>query len=157
MKRETQNIKKETLYFKFKLQVIHGESERGISLYIAFMIMTTLLGIALGMSSLLFSQLIILKGVGHSVLAYYATEAGLERALYFDNTVCLEAVDHAVCLADEFGNLTVGDLTLSNGAIFALQAESPGVGGCPDNLGYSHCVKSTGSFEDAIRAIRFAR
>lgn len=121
------------------------------------MIMTTLLGIALGTSTLLFSQLGALKGIGHSVFAFYATEAGLERALYLDNTVCLTQEDHAVCLAGEFTSLTSEDLTLSNGAAFELQAESPGQGGCPEDLGYSHCVRSEGSYEQARRAVRMAR
>ena len=142
----------------FTFQVTGYGSERGVSLYIAFMIMTILLGIAFGMSSLLFSQLGILKGMGHSVFAFYATEAGLERALYLDNTVCLEAEDHASCLAGEFGSLDiVEDLTLSNGAVFELQAELPGQGGCPDALGYSYCVKATGSYKEARRAVRMAR
>ena len=132
-------------------------AQRGVSLYIAFMITTTLLGIALGMSSLLFSQLGILKGIGQSVFAFYAAEAGLERALYIDNTVCLEEEDRAFCLTEEFASLTSDDLTLSNGAVFELQAELPGESGCSDNLGYSHCVKAIGIFLETRRAIRVAR
>ena len=134
--------------------------ERGVSLYIAFMIMTILLGIAFGMSDLLFSQLIILKGMGHSVFAFYATEAGLERALYINNTVCLEEDDHAPCLIVEFdsiGAASPGGVLLSNGASYQLRAESPGDPGCPDTLGYNYCVRAEVSYQQAKRAVRMAR
>ena len=135
--------------------------ERGVSLYIAFMIMTALLGIALGVSSLLFSQISVLKGIGHSVFAFYATEAGLERALYIDNTVCLEEEDHAPCLATEFSAIGAApppaSVSLSNGASYQLKAESPGEPGCSDSLGYNYCVRAEGNYEQAQRAVRVAR
>ena len=124
------------------------------------MIMTILMGIAFGMSSLLFSQLSILKGMGHSIFAFYATEAGLERALYIDNTVCLEEESHAPCLAAEFdsiGAVPPGSVHLSNGASYQLKAESPGDSGCPNTLGYNYCVRAEGSYEQARRAVRVAR
>ena len=132
-------------------------AQRGVSLYITFMIMTILMGIAFGMSSLLFSQLGILKGMGHSVLAFYATEAGLERALYIDNTICLEAEEHAPCLTAEFAGIPPEQMVLDNGASYQLKAESPGEPGCSDALGYNYCVRVEGSYKQARRAIRIAR
>jgi len=134
--------------------------ERGVSLYIAFMIMTTLLGIALGVSALLFVQLGILRGMGHAVFAFYATEAGVERSLYLDNVFCLAEEEHAPCLADEFetiGATPPSSVQLGNGASYQLVAEDAGEGGCPDSLGYNYCVKATGSFQEARRAVRVAR
>ncbi|MDA1337707.1 MAG: hypothetical protein O3C23_03040 [bacterium] len=133
------------------------DKERGVALYISFMIMTTLLGIALGISSLLFSQLGILKGLGHSVFAFYATEAGLERALYIDNIVCAGEVEHAPCLAAQFASILPQDRVLDNGASYQITAESPGDAGCPDTLGYNYCVKAEGIYEQAKRAVRVAR
>ena len=131
--------------------------EHGVSIYIAFMITTILLGIALGMGNLLFAQLGILKGLGHSIFAFYATEAGLEHALYLDNTICPGAEDHGLCLAAEFDNIPSEEMILNNGASYKLKAESPGDAGCPDTLGYSHCVRAEGSYKQAKRAIRIAR
>ena len=148
---------------KFKIQNSKFTAQRGVSLYIAFMIMTILLGIAFGMNDLLFSQLGILKGMGHSVLAFYATEAGLERALYIDNTVCLEievGVSHAPCLNEQFGNIgafSPGSVNLSNGASYQLKAESPGDPGCLDGFGYNYCVRVEGEYKEAKRAFRVAR
>lgn len=131
--------------------------EQGVSIYIAFMITTILLGIALGMGNLLFAQLGILKGLGHSIFAFYATEAGLEHALYLDNIICLGAEDHRFCLATEFDNIPSEEMTLNNGASYELKAERPGDAGCPDTLEYTYCVRSEGSYGQAKRAIRVAR
>jgi hypothetical protein len=129
--------------------------ERGVSLYIAFMIMTALMGISFGMSAILFSQLGILKGIGHSVFAFFATEAGVEHALYLDNSVCATEEDHAPCLTTAFLNIPPQQLILSNGARYKLTAEAGGQGGCPVERNY--CVKSVGTYQQAQRAVRVAR
>lgn len=133
------------------------QSQKGVSLYIAFMIMTTLLGIAIGTSALLFSQIGILRGMGHAVLAFYATEAGVERALYIDNTFCANEVEHEPCLTTQFSAIPPVELILTNGASFVLLAEDAGTGGCPGALGFNYCVKATGSYKEARRAVRIAR
>jgi len=140
------------------IKSVPGYGERGVSLYIAFMIMTVLLGIALGANTLLLSQLGFLKGIGHSVFAFYATDAGVERALYLDTTVCSKEEQHAPCLLGEFNDIGAsppGSVLLSNGASYQLIAENGGVGGCPAEKNY--CVKSTGSYQEARRAVRVAR
>lgn len=59
--------------------------ERGVSLYLAFMIMTLLLGTALGVSGLLLGQIQSLRGVGQSSLALHAADSGIERILFVDS------------------------------------------------------------------------
>jgi len=56
--------------------------EKGISLYIALMVMTVLLALALGISAILLGQMKVMKGMGNSVLAFYAADTGIERELY---------------------------------------------------------------------------
>lgn len=134
------------------------KTQRGVSLYMAFMVMTMLFGIGLGMSSLLLSQLDTLKGVGYSVLAFYATDAGVERAIYEDNKTCASIQDmkkHVKCLADEIAAIPAGELALSNGATFALLVEAGGQGGCPS--GHDYCVKSVGFYQQTRRAVRMGR
>jgi len=136
--------------------------QRGVALYITFMVVFALLGIVLGTSTILISQFGVLRGIGYSVLAFYATEAGVERALYIDNTVCLEVENHATCLADEFniiGASPPGSVLLSNGASYQLKAESPGDPGCTDAdpPGYNFCVRAEGNYKEVQRAVRVAR
>ena len=57
-------------------------SKKGVSLYLALMIMFILLAIGLGVSLIIVSQMKMMKGMGDSVIAFYAADTGIERALY---------------------------------------------------------------------------
>src|SRR3989338_5488718 len=134
------------------------KTERGVSLYMVFMIMTLLLGIGFGMSALLLTQLDTLRGIGYSVLAFYATDAGIERAIYEDNKWCStiqETVQRLACLQDKIAVIPADDLKLSNEAAFSLLAEDGGQGGCPQGLSY--CVQSKGTYKNSLRAVRISR
>jgi hypothetical protein len=140
------------------------QRERGVSLYMVFMIMTLLLGIGFGMSTLLLTQLDTLKGIGYSVLAFYATDAGIERAIYEDTKGCAAIQDipeHITCLEDRIDAIPPGEFILSNTASFALCnaagvcVETGGEGGCPET--HNYCVKSTGFYQQARRAVRIGR
>lgn len=140
------------------------QNEKGVSLYIAFMVMTMLLGIGFGMSALLLSQLDTLKGVGYSVFAFYATDAGIERAMYEDNKGCVSKqviAEHITCLQGRIAAIPQDELKLSNGARFELCDASNvcvqrgGQGVCP--VGNSYCVRSVGVYNQIRRAVRIAR
>jgi len=140
------------------------KTQRGVSLYLAFMIMTVLMGISLGMSTLLLSQIGILKGMGHSVLAFYATDTGVDHALYIDiEEECADEdtpQESVECLNEEFDDIEANppnSKALSNGAAYQLEAEEAGTGACPAGLGFTYCVKATGMYEEARRSVRVAR
>jgi hypothetical protein len=127
--------------------------ERGVSLYMTFMIMVLLFDIGFGMSALLLNQLDTLKGIGYSVLAFYATEAGIDRVLYIDQKECADNPDRVACLHSIVDPL--GVQTLSNGAQYTLIIESPeGEGACTAS---TYCVKSVGTYQQASRAVRLGR
>jgi Tfp pilus assembly protein PilX len=73
-------------------------SQKGLSLYLAIMIMSILLAIVLGMSAILFHQLKMIGEMGNSVVAFYAADTGIERALYDENN-CLLLTDTPDCAA----------------------------------------------------------
>ncbi|MDO8474215.1 MAG: hypothetical protein Q7S62_01610 [bacterium] len=114
------------------------------------MIMTLLLGIGFGMSALLLSQLDTLRGIGYSVLAFYATEAGIDRVLYIDQKTCVNSPTRLACLQ---GAAPVGSQPLSNGASYTITIEPPG-GACTT---LTYCVKSVGIYQQARRAVRVGR
>lgn len=135
-----------------------NNTQRGVSLYITIMVMAMLLGIGLGMSSLLLSQLDTLKGVGYSVLAFYATDAGVDRVLYIDQKNCASESDRLSCLQLP-GKVPSGSQPLSNGANYTMEIESPG-GACPAVIfskPITYCAKSVGVYQQARRAVRVAR
>lgn len=127
------------------------KTQRGVSLYMILMIMAMLLGIGFGMSALLLNQLDTLKGIGYSVLAFYATEAGVDRVLYIDQKTCQSDPDRIGCLHAEVDPL--GSQTLSNGAQYGLTIEPP-VGACTAS---TYCVKSVGTYKQSRRAVRVGR
>lgn len=132
--------------------------ERGVSLYMVFMIMTLLLGIGFGMSALLLSQLDTLRGIGHSVLAFYATDAGIERVLYIDQKNCASDPERLVCLQ---GVVSSESQPLANGARYTMEIESPVLEACPDltfsGVAVTYCAKSVGSYQEIRRAVRIGR
>lgn len=56
--------------------------ERGVAIYLAFMVMTILLAISLGLNVILIGQTKAIKGMGDSVIAFYAADSGIEKILY---------------------------------------------------------------------------
>ncbi|TSC56956.1 MAG: hypothetical protein Greene071421_466 [Parcubacteria group bacterium Greene0714_21] len=130
----------------------------GVSLYITLVILSLLLAIALAGSSLLIGQLGRLKSSGNSVLAFYAADAGIERALYLDNKNCSlssSVAERITCVQTGIAGLILSDTTLANNATFELSITPGGSGSCP--AGKNYCVKSKGVFKDATRVLRISR
>ena len=132
--------------------------EAGVSLYLTVVILSLLLAIALAGSSLLIGQLGRLKSSGNSVLAFYAADAGIERALLIDNKNCATSpsvAERITCVQTGINGLTSQDKTLANSATFTLEIAPGGSGFCP--AGENYCVKSKGVFKDATRTLRISR
>ncbi|MDO8654853.1 MAG: hypothetical protein Q7R48_00245 [bacterium] len=134
------------------------KSQRGVSLYIAFMVLALLLSLALGISTILISQIKILRGVGYSVLAFAAAETGVERVLEIDASSCIDSEtieERITCIRDAVNALPGSELELSNGATFQVTIEAAGEGGCPVSKNY--CIRSAGLYLEARRSIRAGR
>lgn len=135
------------------------KEETGVSLYLSFMMLTILLGLALGLSAILVSQLHILRGVGYSLISFYGAEAGIERVLYIDTKFCggeSSAQQRVLCINGKIAELLPSDFQLSNGAQYSLLVERTGQGTCPSSAP-NYCARSTGVFQEANRAIRMMR
>jgi hypothetical protein len=57
-------------------------TNKGVSLYLALVIMFILIAISLGVSLIIVSQMKMIKGMGDSVVAFYAADTGIEHAMY---------------------------------------------------------------------------
>jgi len=73
-----------------------NSSQKGLSLYLTVIIISIFLGVVLGMSVILFHQLKLIRGIGNSVIAFFAADTGIERALY-DQHNCLLLTDTPNC------------------------------------------------------------
>ena len=116
--------------------MLDTNSQKGVSLYITFLVMTTLLSIALSMSTFLVSEIKIMREMGKSVTAYYAAETGIERELYEDNVV-------GTNYSGSIGN-----------ASYSVSVVAQGTEGC---LSANYCIKSVGHYKGVKRAIMISR
>lgn len=62
--------------------LIKIQNLKAVSLYLSLMVLSILLAIFLGLSSLLFGQIKMFGAVGESVIAFYAADTGIERNLF---------------------------------------------------------------------------
>ena len=115
-------------------------NSKGISLYLTLMTMSILIALALGISVILFNQLKMTRMVGYSVMAFYASNTGVERALY------------GISQGDAIGHPPYEE-TLENGSSFSAEIIGPGENCSAAN----YCIKSVGTYKDTRRAIRLSR
>lgn len=129
-----QSLKKELLRIK------NDEGQNGVSLYFAVVVMTILLSIGLGLSTIIINQMKIIKGTADSVIALHAADTGIELALY-------KLYVEGESLSFEVRDQQIGQATFS---LFAYQAGSPQ---CPTPPNNYYCLRSIGNFKGTKRAI----
>jgi len=67
------------------MNLFKENKEKGVTLLITFLIMGIALSIVLGVSVILVSEIKVIRGMGNSVIAFYAADTGIEEIIYFDN------------------------------------------------------------------------
>ncbi len=122
---------------------------KGISIYIALVIMAVLLNIALGISAILFGQIKMTREIGYSVIAFSAANTGIDRAIYEGTPP---------------GNTIVGYLDLNDNGVqdeedssYRVDVISAGTANCPSPPAVHSCIKSVGVFKKTRRAIEATR
>jgi hypothetical protein len=134
------------------------QKEKGVSLFLALMVMSLLFSVTLGVSSILISQARVFRIMQGSVTAFYAAETGIEQTLYLDKvcwdnegncpSFCLPlGADPCPGLTDDYElpNVDFPDAILDNGASYKTIYTVWGDG--------SRTIKSIGLYKDVTRAI----
>ncbi len=114
--------------------MLDNKLQQGTSLYLGLMIMTVLLSIALGLSTIFIGQTKMIKTLGNSVIAFYAADAGIEEVLM-----------------NRANPLDIPQTALPNGATYQVFVTLGGVGDCASDNNF--CIKSIGAFQETRRAI----
>ena len=114
-------------------------SQKGVSLYLALMIMSVLLALALGISSIFLGQAQTLRQMGYSVVAFYAADTGIEEVLVNRAAPSSTCTDVSPC-------------ALGNGADYFLTITAAG----PNCSAYNYCIKSIGEYQGVKRAIEIS-
>ena len=97
-----------------------GFPQRGITLFLVILVLTSLLSISLGIFTVVFSQLRLSGEIADSFVALYAADEAIERGLYLDRNqpapLCTPVVG--------VGCLYVGSqVQLSNGSCYILKVD----------------------------------
>ena len=74
-----------------------NKKEKGVSLIITFFIMLIVLVIVLAISTLLYSQIKVIRNIGNSVIAFYAADSGIEKILFYDKQVIPDNATRGLC------------------------------------------------------------
>jgi len=111
--------------------------ESGISLLLAILILALILGVALGLNTILLQQIRMTREMGNSVIAFYAADTGIEEALMVRDNPSSSCTQDSPC-------------PLGNGATYYLSISptSP-----PDCVALDYCIKSVGIFKGTRRGI----
>jgi Tfp pilus assembly protein PilX len=122
-------------------KLVLNRVQKGVSLYLAAMIMTVLLAIVLGLSTILLTQVKIVGEMEDSVIAFCAADSGIE--------LVLNEGENATDTANYSGSL-------DSGAAFNPQVYDPGSEGCPADTEH-FCIDSRGTYNGIQRAIQINR
>lgn len=137
-----------------------SKNTRGNILLMSLLMLSGILVVAMGASSLVISSIKLGRSQKYSTVAYFATEAGLEKALWqvrnsadgFDYNTCPAETECAVdfgltppgCSSDCDAEITE---TLDNGSVYSVKYKAPAVGASEG------VFTATGFFTDAKRSV----
>lgn len=119
-------------------------NQKGVAIYLSVLILSGVLAISLGISTLLINELKIARDIGRFIPALYAADSGIERALY----KIRKLGEFSSC--PNLGDCAISATTLQNTGVYKVFILDAGVGWCS---GATTCVRSLGSFVDTNRAI----
>lgn len=105
--------------------------QKGVSLLLGLLIITAISAIAFGLSRLALGQLKLSRDISKSVIAFFAADSGVERALYEER------------IEGEARNVT-GCIDVQGEICYNIQVS----GSSPNKT-----ISSNGSYDDILRAI----
>ncbi len=108
-------------------------TQKGISILFAVAILSIILAIALGTSVVVIRQVKTMREIGHSVIALYAADSGMEEILMYSSPTDISG--------------TVGEATYE---VFVTASTTPE---CAAKNAKNYCIKSIGTYKDTKRAI----
>jgi len=118
--------------------------QKGVSIYIALMVMFILLGMTLGLTAILINQLRMYKEMENSVVAFFAADTGMERFYY-------EVVSSGGQIESEYTG-QVGEASYRVEFYCGSQLTDCPVSQ-PTTCGDYFCIRSVGTYKGVQRSI----
>ena len=131
-----------------------GDRQRGVAIFLAMIMLTLILSLALGVNTLLISQIKTMRDAGNSVIAFYAAESGIEWALknidVTDWTVYETTPKEYFLVLNNNSNNDIGiDATYD---VYTIDPGGANPGQCGADADF--CVKSVGVYKGTRRVIQ---
>jgi len=140
-----------------------NKTEKGISVYLVILLSTFILAIALGLSTILVSQIKMSHEIGESVIAFYAADTGIEAVLKSPDDYPFEP-QYSYGYLDLDGGGTESSSTTActtglgshpEDSCYSVTKIATSSSACPDDVSY--CIDSVGYFKKTRRAIQISR
>ncbi|MEX2145043.1 MAG: hypothetical protein WD712_01560 [Candidatus Spechtbacterales bacterium] len=121
------------------------KEQKGVSLFISILILSAIMAIGLGVSSLLMGEIEVSRDISRFVPAIYAADSGIERVLYKirKNGDFASCPGTSSCVVNNLSN------PMGNGATYSAIVLDSGVQWCPG--GSSLCIRGLGKLVDTHR------
>jgi len=84
------------------------KNQKGVSIFLALLLIAIFLNLSLGLTFILFGEILMTRDVGHSIVAFYAADTGIERIFYVDNFQCFQSDCPDDCVEGCFKGLKSG-------------------------------------------------
>jgi hypothetical protein len=116
--------------------------QEGTTLYFAIIIMSSLLAAVFSLGTVVLIQLRTIKGMGDSIIAYYAADSGIETALYNGKSSPPASIPETSAWSGGF-------------ASFETQTFATGTPECINGKWY--CISSVGKYQATERRVKVTR
>lgn len=120
--------------------------EKGIAIVLALLVLSSVLAIALGVSTILLKEVQFGKSAGFYIPALFAADSGIEKILTLRN----DPATFTGC-GTRAEALARDDCKLVNGALFWVKIRSKTTD--PTCVAENFCIESTGEYQGTRRAI----
>ena len=128
------------------MPIQRSNTAAGVSLYLTLLVVSSLLAVALGLSTIALLQVKSISGLSDSVHAFYAADSGIEKSLFDEN----EGVDTTSCTRT---SPCVGNIDANTQ--YRIVVLSSGAEECP--MSASSCLETVGLYKAVRRAIRVTK
>ena len=130
------------------------KNQKGVAIYLVLVVMVIFLDLSLGLSMILFTEILNVREIDYSVVAFYAADSGIEEVFYKDLKECRDTGCDAITYCDACtglkfdysatGSLDLGETDAYYSVGFHRTASPP----------TTKTASSTGSFQKTRRAIQ---
>ena len=130
-------------------------NEKGISLLFTVLIMSVILAVGAGISTILIQETQMIGKIGHSVVSFYAADSGVEEQLYDLYKAAPEShlPQHSGSMSITTGGVITYSVTAKCSVNTAIEDCYNGFMVDESCSAFNYCIKSIGTYERTKRAI----